>query len=146
MCNTANTPALRPHPSRKTQWAFPGGEAFHPDKTTHEGIGHYPYPDEWLTEVDTDTIIAFFGFNESFDGLDKLNQFKTGLSAWVSTVPSYPHYKPGEKGPNDKILLLEDTDGDNRTDKQTVFADKLHIPIGFELASGATSTSRKSPT
>ncbi|WP_336517389.1 PVC-type heme-binding CxxCH protein [Pollutibacter soli] len=53
---------------------------------------------------------------------------------WVACMPSYPHYKPGDPKPNDKIIILEDTDGDNRADKETVFADGLHIPVGFEIA------------
>ena len=53
---------------------------------------------------------------------------------WVAVMPTYPHYKPGDPKPNDKILIFEDTDGDNRADKQTVFVDGLHIPAGFELA------------
>ncbi|GLR16428.1 PVC-type heme-binding CxxCH protein [Portibacter lacus] len=53
---------------------------------------------------------------------------------WVAVMPSYPHYKPGDKKPNDKILIFEDTDNDGKADKQTVFADKLHLPIGFEIA------------
>ena len=53
---------------------------------------------------------------------------------WVATLPSYPHYKPGDKRPNDKLLILEDTDNDGKADTQTVFADKLHLPIGFEFA------------
>ena len=53
---------------------------------------------------------------------------------WVATMPSYPHYKPGDERPNDKLLILEDTDNDGKADKQTVFADKLHLPIGFEFA------------
>ncbi|WP_304516864.1 PVC-type heme-binding CxxCH protein [Cecembia rubra] len=53
---------------------------------------------------------------------------------WIATCPSYPHYKPGDKRPNDKIIILEDTDGDGKADKQTVFADGLHLPMGFEIA------------
>ncbi|RDV13500.1 dehydrogenase [Pontibacter diazotrophicus] len=53
---------------------------------------------------------------------------------WVATMPSYPHYKPGDARPNDKLIILEDTDGDGKADKQTTFADGLHIPVGFELA------------
>ncbi|MCE2709082.1 MAG: HEAT repeat domain-containing protein, partial [Algoriphagus sp.] len=53
---------------------------------------------------------------------------------WVATMPSYPHYKPGDPRPSDKLLILEDTNGDGKADKQTVFADKLHIPVGFEIA------------
>ncbi|MGB3152486.1 MAG: PVC-type heme-binding CxxCH protein [Maribacter sp.] len=53
---------------------------------------------------------------------------------WVATLPSYPHYKPGDARPNDKLLILEDTDNDGKADKQTVFAENLHLPIGFEFA------------
>lgn len=52
---------------------------------------------------------------------------------WVATMPSYPHHKPGDPPANDKILILEDTNGDGRADKQTVFADKLSLPTGFEI-------------
>jgi len=53
---------------------------------------------------------------------------------WVAVMPSYPHYKPGDARPDDKLLILEDTDNDGRADKQTIFARGLHLPIGFELA------------
>jgi mono/diheme cytochrome c family protein/glucose/arabinose dehydrogenase/lysophospholipase L1-like esterase len=53
---------------------------------------------------------------------------------WVATMPSYPHYKPGDTKPVDKLIILEDTDGDGKADKQTTFADGLHLPVGFELA------------
>jgi hypothetical protein len=54
---------------------------------------------------------------------------------WVCTMPSYPMYLPG-RPVNDKLLILEDTNGDGKADKQTVFADKLHLPTGFEFAEG----------
>ena len=41
---------------------------------------------------------------------------------WVVCMPSYPHYKPGDPKPNDKIIILEDTDKDGKADKETVFA------------------------
>ena len=50
-------------------------------------------------------------------------------------MPSYPLYLPGTPV-NDKILILEDTDGDGKADKQTVFADKLHVPTGLEFGDG----------
>ena len=53
---------------------------------------------------------------------------------WVATMPSYPHWKPGDGRPKDKLLILEDTDGDYKADKQTIFADNLNLPIGFEFA------------
>lgn len=61
---------------------------------------------------------------------------------WVATMPSYPQYRPGDRnasgrlGPNDKILILEDTDGDGVADDCTVFADGLHVPTGLELGDG----------
>ena len=53
---------------------------------------------------------------------------------WVAVAPTYPHYRPGDSMPNDKLLIYEDTDGDGKADKETVFADHLHLPIGFEFA------------
>jgi mono/diheme cytochrome c family protein/glucose/arabinose dehydrogenase len=49
-------------------------------------------------------------------------------------MPSYPHYKVGDARPNDKLIILEDTNNDGKADKQITFADHLHLPIGFELA------------
>ncbi len=51
---------------------------------------------------------------------------------WVSCSLTYPHVYPGNE-PNDKLVILEDVDGDGRADKSTVFADDLHIPLSFEL-------------
>ena len=53
---------------------------------------------------------------------------------WVATMPSYPHWKPGDPKPTDKLLIYEDTNGDGKADKETVFAGDLNIPIGFEIA------------
>ena len=52
---------------------------------------------------------------------------------WVLTTTSYPQPEPGAEV-NDKILILEDTDHDGKADKTTVFADKLRMPMGLELA------------
>lgn len=52
---------------------------------------------------------------------------------WVATMPSYPHWRPGDPRPNDRLLILEDTNGDGKADTQTVFADGLHLPMGFEI-------------
>ena len=51
---------------------------------------------------------------------------------WVSCSTTYPHVYPGQE-PNDKIVILEDTDKDGKADKSTIFADDLHIPLSFEL-------------
>jgi putative heme-binding domain-containing protein len=54
---------------------------------------------------------------------------------WIATMPGYPQYLPGVPV-NDKILIFEDTNGDGKADKQTVFADGLHLPTGLEIADG----------
>ena len=53
---------------------------------------------------------------------------------WVATMASYPHYRIGDPKPQDKLIIFEDTDNDGKADKQTNFADDLHIPIGFEIS------------
>ena len=50
---------------------------------------------------------------------------------WVACSETYPQIKPGQTA-NDKIVVLEDTDGDGKADKTTVFADGLLIPTGIE--------------
>ncbi|HET6574168.1 MAG TPA: PVC-type heme-binding CxxCH protein [Fimbriiglobus sp.] len=55
---------------------------------------------------------------------------------WVCCMPTYPLWKPGDPKPADKLVILEDTDGDGKADKSTVFYDKLHCPTGFEFFRG----------
>ena len=55
---------------------------------------------------------------------------------WIAETRDYPHdVKPDGRG-NDSIKICEDTDGDGRADKFTVFADHLNIPTGFTFAKG----------
>ncbi|CAG5012933.1 hypothetical protein DYBT9275_05286 [Dyadobacter sp. CECT 9275] len=54
---------------------------------------------------------------------------------WVLTIPSYPQLIPGTK-PNDKLMILEDRDQDGKADFSSVFAEGLHMPLGFELGHG----------
>jgi putative heme-binding domain-containing protein len=54
---------------------------------------------------------------------------------WVASSEVYPQILPGQKA-NDKILILEDTTGDGRADRVTVFAEGLLIPTGVEPGDG----------
>jgi len=49
---------------------------------------------------------------------------------WVTCTTEYPMPARGRKG-KDRIMILEDTDGDGKADKFTPFADTLNIPIGM---------------
>lgn len=80
--------------------------------------------------------VELFASEKEFEDLANPVQlsFDNKGRLWVAVMPSYPHYKPGDERPNDKILILEDADGDGKADRQATFADGLHLPIGFEIA------------
>ncbi|MDQ6481106.1 PVC-type heme-binding CxxCH protein [Dyadobacter sp. LHD-138] len=61
---------------------------------------------------------------------------------WVATMPTYPQYYPGIPV-HDKIVILEDTNGDGKADKHTVFADDLYLPLGFEFGNGGVYVSQE---
>ncbi len=52
---------------------------------------------------------------------------------WVAEANNYPDKKAGKK---DRIIILEDTDGDGRHDKRIVFYDKLEYVSGIEVGFG----------
>lgn len=54
---------------------------------------------------------------------------------WIVSSETYPQIKPGEVQ-NDKVLVLQDVDGDGTSDSTTVFADGLLIPTGIEPGDG----------
>jgi glucose/arabinose dehydrogenase/lysophospholipase L1-like esterase len=61
--------------------------------------------------------------------------FDTRGRLWVAVWKNYPHWQP--KTPmDDKLLILEDTNGDGKADKRTVFAGDLNNPTGFEFYNG----------
>ena len=47
-----------------------------------------------------------------------------------------PPHRTGRAEANDKILILEDTDGDGTADRTTIFAEGLLIPTGVEPGDG----------
>jgi len=54
---------------------------------------------------------------------------------WIASSETYPQVAPGKKA-NDRIVVVEDKDGDGTADKTTVFADGLLIPTGVEPGDG----------
>ena len=54
---------------------------------------------------------------------------------WVAEGLQYPRRAEGDEG-RDRILILEDTDGDHTFDKRTVFAENLNLISGLEFGFG----------
>jgi putative heme-binding domain-containing protein len=82
--------------------------------------------------------VKLFASEREFPMLAKPNQlsFDDKGRLWVSCMPTYPQWKPGDPRPNDRLLICEDNDGDGRADRVKVFYDKLVCPTGFEFWNG----------
>ena len=100
-------------------------------------------PDELKAfQVDPRFEVNLFAGEEQFPEIANPIQMRWDSRGrlWVSCSNTYPHVYPGNE-PHDKLVILEDTDGDGRADKSTVFADDLHMPLSFELGDGGVYVS-----
>ena len=116
---------------------FPGlttAQAEPPAKKPKKGLGLIKTTTEDLKDFTVADGFEVNAFASSEDFPDLINPLQIHSDAkgrlWVSCVESYPVPVPGVLS-NDKILIFEDTDGDGKADKQTVFADGLKLPDGF---------------
>jgi putative heme-binding domain-containing protein len=97
-----------------------------------------PDPDP---EIERKSLQVADGFEVNLFAADPLlakpiqMNFDAAGRLWLACSESYPQIKPGQTA-NDKIIVLEDTDGDGKADKTTVFADGLLIPTGLEPGDG----------
>ncbi len=55
---------------------------------------------------------------------------------WICEARDYPHGVNANGEGNDDIRICEDTDGDGKADKFTVFADKLNLPTSLVFVNG----------
>jgi len=53
---------------------------------------------------------------------------------WITESLEYPRHQPGVG--RDRVKILEDTDGDGKADKFTIFAEGLNIPSGIAVGHG----------
>ncbi|MEK6238436.1 MAG: GDSL-type esterase/lipase family protein, partial [Planctomycetales bacterium] len=105
---------------------------------------------QWITaaeelkafKVDPRFEVNLFAGEEQFPDIAAPIQIRWDSQGrlWVSCSTTYPHVYPGNE-PNDKLVVLEDVDGDGKADKSTVFADDLHIPLSFEFGDGGVYVS-----
>ncbi len=83
MCDAGDTPGFRPHSGRFSPWAFPGAEKFQTEFANFTNSkGHFETPDQWLTRLEADIVLAFFGYNESFEGVEGVANFEKELEAF----------------------------------------------------------------
>src|SRR4051812_40436576 len=88
-------------------------------------------------ELERQTFKVADGFEVSLFAADPLvakpieMNFDAKGRLWVATSVVYPMVKPGEV-PDDKIVILEDINGDGKAEKARVYAGGLLIPPGVE--------------
>ena len=116
--------------------------------TEEPGKAKYLYGDEAMATftVADGFKMELFASEEDFPELANPAQmsFDNQGRLWVACMPTYPHYKPGDAKPDDKLVIIEDTDNDGKADKTTIFADDLHVPVGFEFAPEGVYVSQSS--
>ncbi|ULQ53268.1 PVC-type heme-binding CxxCH protein [Flavihumibacter fluvii] len=84
-----------------------------------------------LTQVPVDFELKLFAAEPDIINPIYMNWDEKGR-LWVIETVDYPNtvLEDKQKG-DDRIKILEDTDGDGKADKITLFADKLNIPTSF---------------
>ena len=115
-----------------------------PDTTQSRGANRWmtAQEEQKAFKVDPRFEVNLFAGEEQFPEIAAPIQMRWDAKGrlWVSTSTTYPHVYPGNE-PNDKLVILEDTDGDGKADTSTVFADNLHIPLSFEFGDGGVYVS-----
>jgi putative heme-binding domain-containing protein len=93
-------------------------------------------------KIDPRFDVTLFAGEEEFPDIAAPIQMRWDAKGrlWVACSTTYPHVYPGNEA-NDKLVILEDTDGDGKADKSSVFADDLHIPLSFEFGDGGVYVS-----
>lgn len=119
----SNLPPIKPV---KTNLPGPKPDGSHVFLGGEEAITHMTMP--------KGCKVTLFASEEQFPELVKPVQmaWDTKGRLWVAAWKNYPERTPDSKD-GDKLLILEDTNGDGKADKCTTFADDLNCPTGFQF-------------
>ncbi len=87
-----------------------------------------------LMKLEPGLKVNLFADEQQFPELAKGVQmaWDTKNRLWVAAWPSYPERQP-TGNITDKLIILEDTNGDGKADKCTTFVDNLNSPTGFQF-------------
>jgi putative membrane-bound dehydrogenase-like protein len=89
-----------------------------------------------LTQIPTDFEIKLFAAEPDITNPIAMAWDERGR-LWIVESVDYPNtFKETDGAANDRIKICEDTDGDGKADKFTVFADKLNIPTSMVFSNG----------
>ncbi|TXK36853.1 dehydrogenase [Pontibacter qinzhouensis] len=95
-----------------------------------------PAESQMLTQVPVDFDLQLFASEPDIINPIAMAWDEKGRLFVIETV-DYPNEVRDEEGVgNDRIKICEDTDGDGKADKFTIFADGLNIPTSITFANG----------
>ncbi len=100
----------------------------------------FPIPDP-DPEIERRSFVVADGFEVNLFAADPVlakpiqMNFDPAGRLWLVSSEVYPQILPGQTA-NDKVLVLEDRNGDGRADTTSVFAEGLLIPTGIEPGDG----------
>ncbi len=94
----------------------------------NESIKHFVVPEGFRVEL--------FASEPDIGGKPIAMAWDERGRLWVAETYDYPNELQPEGKGRDRIRILEDTDGDWKADKFTVFADKLSIPTSIAFYRG----------
>jgi putative heme-binding domain-containing protein len=132
----------RPVPDRPDDASLPEMPAVNESRGANEWL---PAAEERKAfQVDPRFEVNLFAGEEQFPEIANPIQCRWDARGrmWVSTSQAYPHVYPGME-PRDRLVILEDVDGDGRADTSKVFADDLHLPLSFEFGDGGVYVSEQ---
>ncbi len=94
-----------------------------------------------LTQVPVDFEVKFFAGEPDITNPIAMSWDEKGR-LWIVESVDYPNtFLETDGAANDRIKICEDTNGDGRADKFTVFADSLNIPTSMVFANGGVVVS-----
>lgn len=93
-----------------------------------------------LTQVPVDFELQLFASEPDVVKPIYMNWDEKGR-LWVIETVDYPNEIKDEDVGDDRIKILEDTDGDGKADKTTIFAENLNIPTSFVFHDGGVIVS-----